>query len=120
MTTDTKRRFLALRIPLVVLVVVSLSAWISLPNFVQGGPGRLTGVIKTVRQIDATKQQLAYERGITSTAQCTNDLIETDSSPCLEGSKERIDQRGFGFDRRGQPHSGFCQKHVISALDLHL
>ena len=118
---DTKRtmhRFLPVRNLLIVLVLVWLLAWILIPNFVRGGPGRLTGVINTLRQIDAAKQQWAYEHGITNTAQCTNNLTETDLTPYLGGREDRVDRRGFGFDRSGRPPSGVGEKYVINPLTL--
>ena len=117
-TKRTKRRFLLVRILSVVLVLVLLLIWVTIPNFVRSGPGKLTRIIITLKQIDAAKQQWAYEHGITNTVQCTNNLTETDMERYLGGKEDRIDRRRFGFDRSGQPYSAFGEKYIINPLNL--
>jgi hypothetical protein len=117
-TKPTKQRFLLVRTLSVVLVLVLLLIWISIPNFVRSGAGRLTRIIITLQQIDAAKQQWAYEHGITNTIQCTNHLTETDMERYLGGKEDRIDRPEYLFDRSGRPRSAFGEKYIINPLKL--
>jgi hypothetical protein len=100
------------------LILVSLFAWMLIPNFIRSGPGRFSGIINTLRQIDGAKQQWAYERGITNIVQFTNQLSEADLFPYLSRGEDRINRFGFGFDRNGRPHSGVGEKYIINPLNL--
>jgi hypothetical protein len=117
MTMDTKRimqRFLPVRIFLVVIVLVSLFAWISIPNFIGGGPSKLSGIINTLRQLDGAKQQWAFEHGITNVTS-TNIVPATDEIvPYLRASRDRTGE--IGFDRNGHQHMLYGESYVINAL----
>jgi hypothetical protein len=63
-------RSLVLTVALLAITVGLLVA-VTVPNFVRKGPSKLNGIINTLRQIDAAKQQWAFERGITNIAQVT-------------------------------------------------
>jgi hypothetical protein len=116
MTMDTKRtiqRLQPVRILLVVLVLVSLFAWISIPNFVGGGPSKLSGIVNTLRQIDGAKQQWAFEHGITNSDAFTNEFTELDLAPYFSRSDGR-DRIG----RNGRPHPGVGERYTINPLNF--
>ena len=98
-------------------VAVSLVVAIAIPNFVRSGPGRLNGIVNTLRQIDGAKQQWAFERGITNVAQATNELTDANVSAYLSGGEGRKNRDGFGFDRSGRPYSGAGEEYRIKPLN---
>jgi hypothetical protein len=85
--------------------VVVLTALIGLlwafavPNFVHSGPGKLTGIVNRLRQIDGAKQQWALEHGLTNDPQLNREITETDLAPYLHST---FSQRAFGDPQFGE------------------
>ena len=66
-----------------VAAIVGLLAALAIPNFIGGGSTKLLGIIHTLQQIDAAKQQWAWERGLTNAAQQNRIITEKDLAPYL-------------------------------------
>ena len=75
---------------------------IAVPNFVHGGPGKITGIIGHLRQIDAAKQQWAIEHGMTIATQLVRELSPADLAPYLLADFTRKD---FGNPIYGERYS---------------
>ena len=98
--------------------IIGLLLAIAVPNYVHSGPGKLTGIVNVLRQIDAAKQEWAIEHGITNITSATNLLSEKDIAPLLSHREDRIGRDGVGFDRNGYPHSGYGEKYVVNRLGI--
>ena len=84
------------------MAIVGLFIAIAVPNFVHGGPGKITGIIGHLRQIDAAKQQWAIEHGMTNATQLVRELTPTDLAPYLLPDFTRKD---FGNPICGERYS---------------
>ncbi len=88
---------------LIAMAIVGTLAWIAMPNFIGGGPGKLTGVINVLRQLDGAKQQWAFEQGLTNNVNVTRQITSQDIARYLVHGEDqnRVDRFGFGFDPNG-------------------
>jgi hypothetical protein len=75
-----------------VFVILAAGAFllaIAIPNFVRSGPNKMNNIINNLRQLDAAKQQWAYEHVTTNweqVAKLTNQISEQDLYPYLHRS----------------------------------
>jgi hypothetical protein len=71
---------------LVLIFAIGFLAAIAIPNFSGSHTSELNAIVNNLRQIDAAKNQWAFERGFTNVAQLaqlTNQLNEHDLTPYL-------------------------------------
>ena len=64
---------------------------IFMPNFVHGGPAKISGIASHLRQIAAAKQQWAIEHGVSNSVQSDRELTSGDLAPYLLASYTRKD-----------------------------
>ena len=84
MEPDSKsyKSLLWLRIFAAVAFFGLLVFW-SIPNFVRGGPGKRTGIIDRLRQIEVAKEEWAIEHNITNATQLNRELTRADLIPYM-------------------------------------
>lgn len=63
--------------------IIVLFIAIIVPNFIHSGPGKISGIVNRLRQIDAAKQQWAIEHGITNAVLFKIELTTNDLAPYL-------------------------------------
>lgn len=97
-----------------VIAAAGLLFWIPIPNFIRGGPGKITGIINRLRQIDAAKQEWAIEHGITNAAQLNRELTPQDLAPYL---LTNFTQKDFGNPIYGEH---YYIKNLNESLEVEL
>jgi hypothetical protein len=96
------------------LALVGLLVAISVPNFVEGGPSKLSSIINVLRQIDAAKDYWAMQHGLTNSVNSSKEITQQDIAPYFK--RGSIDKFGFGFDQNGYVHAGKGIIYSINSL----
>jgi hypothetical protein len=73
--------------------IIGFLAWAAIPNFVSGGPGKITEIVSHLRQIEAAKEEWAIEHGATNSVFVSRQLTPNDLSPYL---LSQFTQQDFG------------------------
>jgi hypothetical protein len=100
----------------IVIAVVGFLIWVSIPNFIGGGPDRLTSVINELRQIDGAKEYWAMQNGFTNGVYLSREITQQDIAPLFVhgDNQDHIDRFGFGFDQNGNIRAG---KGVVFSIN---
>ena len=98
------------------MAIIGLFVAIAIPNFVGGGPSKLTSVINILRQIDGAKEYWAMQHGFTNNVLPSREVTQQDIAPLfLHGDNvDHFDRFGFGIDRNGNIHGA---KGVVFAIN---
>jgi hypothetical protein len=90
------------------MAILGLFIAIAIPNFVGGGPSKLSSVINMLRQIDGAKAYWALQHGLTNNVVSFRELTQKDIAALfIHGdNQDHIDRFGFGFDKNGYIKSG--------------
>jgi hypothetical protein len=80
-------------------VVVGLFVAIAIPNFVGGGPSKLSSILAMLRQIDGAKHGWAEQHGFTNSILPLHEITQHDIAPLL--ARGYVDRFGFGVDTNG-------------------
>ena len=88
------------------MAIVGLLIAIAIPNYIGGGPGKISSVINMLRQIDGAKQEWAIEHGFTNGVAPSREMTQQDLAPLFShgDDKDHFDRFGFGIDRNGNIH----------------
>ena len=84
-------------------VIVALFVAVAIPNFVKGGPSKLTNIINMLKLIDGAKEEWAERHGFTNTnnVRLLHEMSLQDIAPLLAWDRGHVDRFGFGFDTNG-------------------
>jgi len=91
------------------LVIVGLFVAVAFPNYVGGGPSKLSSVILMLKQIDGAKRYWAEQHGFTNDVRPLHEISQQDIATLLAHSDGNVDRFGFGFDTNG---------YICSAKDV--
>jgi hypothetical protein len=118
MDSDSKSKSIRSWLLTVVLLIAIIGLFIAIavPNFVGGGPSKLSSIINVLRQIDGAKEQWAYEHGLTNSVNSSKEITQQDIAPYFK--RGSIDKFGFGFDQNGYIHAGKGIIYSINPLDV--
>jgi hypothetical protein len=94
--------------------IIGLFVAIAVPNFVGGGPSKLSSIINVLRQIDGAKEYWAEQHGFTNSVNSSREITQQDIAPYLKHGS--IDKFGFGFDQNGYVHAGKGIIYSINSL----
>jgi len=96
------------------LALIGLLVAIAVPNFVGGGPSKLSSIINVLRQIDGAKEYWAAQHGFTNSVDSSREITQQDIAPYFK--RGSIDKFGFGFDQNGYVHAGKGIVYSINTL----
>ena len=102
------------------MAILGLFIAIAIPNFVGGGPSKLSSVINMLRQLDAAKQEWAREHGFTNGVAPSHEVTQQDIAPLFRhgDDKDHFDRFGFGIDRNGNIHGAQGVVFAIKPLGI--
>jgi hypothetical protein len=102
------------------MAIVGLFIAIAIPNFIGGGPGKISSVINMLRQIDAAKQEWTIEHGFTNGVAPSHEMTQQDFAQLfIHGDdKDHFDRFGFGIDRNGNIHGAQGVVFAINPLGI--
>jgi hypothetical protein len=91
---------------LIAILVIGL-LYAAIPNFVHSGPSKRSGIFNNLRQIDAAKNQWAFEHGVTNLSQYNGQLSAKDLTPYILATL---------FDSNGVKHPLAHEIYTINSL----
>ncbi len=102
------------------MAIVGLFIAVAIPNFVGGGPSKLSSVINVLREIDGAKGYWAMQHGFTNNGSHAYEISQLDLAPLfVHGEdKDRFDRFGFGIDRNGRFHGAQGVVFTINPLGI--
>ncbi len=105
---------------LVSLVIIGLLAVIATPNFVRNGPGKISGIINILINIDRAKEEWATEHGYTNKTASSREITAQDVAPYLYhgDGKDPFVRLGLVIDKNGNLHNPQGVVFVINPLRI--
>jgi hypothetical protein len=105
---------------LLLLAIVGLLAAISIPNFVGGGPGKMSGIINILRNIDAAKEEWAIEHGYTNNNVLSREITAQDIAQYFyhEKGEDPFVRLRLGIDKSGNLHNPQGVFYVINPFGI--
>jgi hypothetical protein len=92
---------------LLFLVIVGLLAAVAVPNFVGGGPSKISGITGILINIDRTKEEWAIEHGCTNNLVPSREITAPDIAPYLSfgDGRDPFVRLGLVIDKSGNLHN---------------
>jgi hypothetical protein len=105
---------------LLLLVIVGLLTVIAIPNFVRGGPSKISGIINILLNIDRTKEVWATGHGYTKKTASSREITAQDIAPYLyhENGKDPFVCLGLVIDISGNLRNPQGVVFVINPLGI--
>jgi hypothetical protein len=102
------------------LVIVGLLATVAVPNFVGGGPSKISGIINMLRNIDGAKEEWAFDHGYTNNMVPSLKITAQDIAPYFyhENGKDPFVRIRLVIEKSGNLHNPQGVVYVINPLGI--